>query len=154
MTVSLPISRRGSRHGPNPLLSADRNSKPTRARDTGCVSRRQRAKLAEQRQIVMALPRVRDAECRLLLQIMMLMTREPRREAVPPKKLRDRCGAKCRDGHACRAPAFKRPDGSLARRCRMHGGASTGPRTEEGKRRALEALHAGLLRRWARRKIK
>ena len=133
-------------------MSADRNSEPTRARDTGCVSRRQRAKLAEQRQIVMALPRVRDAEYQLLLRIVMLMTREPRREAVPPKKLRDRCGAKCRDGHACRAPVFKRPDGTLARRCRMHGGASTGPKTEEGKRRALEALHAGLLRRWARRK--
>ena len=134
-------------------MSGDRNRRPTRARDTGCVSRRQRAKLAAQREMVAALPRPRDAEERLLILIMKLMTREPRREAVPPKQLRDRCGAKCRDGHACRAPVFKRPDGSLARRCRMHGGASTGPKTEEGKRRALAALHAGLLRRWARRKI-
>ena len=140
--------------GAGVAMSADKNSKPMRARDMGCVSRRQRAKLAEQREMVMALPRPRDADDRLLLQILMLMTREPRREAVLPKRQRDRCGAKCRDGHACKAPVFKRPDGSLARRCRMHGGASTGPKTEEGKRRALEALHAGLLGRWARRKIK
>ena len=134
-------------------MSGEKNKRPTRARDTGCISRRQRAKLAAQREMVMALPRPRDAEERLLILIMKLMTREPRREAAPPKRLRDRCGAKCRDGHACHAPVFKRADGSLARRCRMHGGASTGPKTEEGKRRALEALHAGLLRRWERRKV-
>src|SRR5512139_3641354 len=131
-------------------MSGDKNRRHTRARDTGCISRRQRAKRAAQREMVMALPRPRDAEERLLILIMKLMTREPRREAVPPKRLRERCGAKCRDGHACRAPVFKRPDGTLARRCRMHGGASTGPKTEEGKRRALAALHAELLRRWAR----
>ena len=45
------------------------------------------------------------------------------------------CGARCRDGHACRAP---RVPGR--RRCRMHGGLSTGPRTPEGMARALEAL--------------
>lgn len=135
-------------------MSGEKNKTPTRARDTGCISRRQRAKRAAQREMVMALPRPRDAEERLLILIMKLMTREPRREAVPPKGLRDRCGAKCRDGHACRAPVFKRPDGTLARRCRMHGGASTGPKTEEGKRRALAALHAGLMRRWARRKCR
>jgi hypothetical protein len=28
-------------------------------------------------------------------------------------------------------------------RCRMHGGLSTGPRTEEGRRRSLEALERG-----------
>lgn len=102
--------------------------------------------------MVMELPRPSNLEERLLVRIMTLMTREPRRKAVAPKMQRDRCGAKCRDGHACLAPVFKRPDGSLSRRCRMHGGASTGPKTEEGKRRALAALHAGLLRRWARRK--
>lgn len=84
-------------------MRGDKNTGPTRARNTGCVARRQRAKLAAQREKVMALPRPRDAEERLLLQIMLLMTREPRREAVPPKRLRDRCGAKCRDGHACHA---------------------------------------------------
>ena len=44
-----------------------------------------------------------------------------------------RCGAKTRSGCPCRAPAIR---GKL--RCRMHGGASTGPRTAEG----LERLRA------------
>ena len=38
-----------------------------------------------------------------------------------------RCGAKTRRGTACQRPANKRNG-----RCRLHGGASTGPRTEEG----------------------
>jgi hypothetical protein len=41
-----------------------------------------------------------------------------------------RCGAKTRQGQKCRAPAM--PSG----RCRMHGGASTGPRTVEGLARS------------------
>ena len=38
-----------------------------------------------------------------------------------------RCGAKTRRGTACQRPANKRNG-----RCRLHGGASTGPRTKEG----------------------
>ena len=38
-----------------------------------------------------------------------------------------RCGAKTRRGTPCQRPANKRNG-----RCRLHGGASTGPRTEEG----------------------
>src|SRR5208282_1079137 len=41
-----------------------------------------------------------------------------------------RCGAKTRRGTACQSPAM--PNG----RCRMHGGASTGPRTPEGLARS------------------
>jgi hypothetical protein len=37
-----------------------------------------------------------------------------------------RCGAKTRAGTPCRAAAMKNG------RCRMHGGKSTGPRTQEG----------------------
>jgi hypothetical protein len=44
-----------------------------------------------------------------------------------------RCGAKTRRGKACQAPAM--PNG----RCRMHGGASTGPRTAEGLARSKRA---------------
>jgi len=45
-----------------------------------------------------------------------------------------RCGACCkRTGLACQAPAM--PNG----RCRMHGGASTGPRTLEGLARSTAA---------------
>ena len=38
-----------------------------------------------------------------------------------------RCGAKTRQGLPCKRPANKRNG-----RCRLHGGASTGPRTKEG----------------------
>ena len=45
-----------------------------------------------------------------------------------------RCGAKTRRGTACRRPATKKNG-----RCRLHGGASTGPRTEEGRARVAAA---------------
>lgn len=45
-----------------------------------------------------------------------------------------RCGAKTRKGTACQRPANKKNG-----RCRLHGGASTGPRTEEGRARISEA---------------
>jgi hypothetical protein len=38
-----------------------------------------------------------------------------------------RCGARTRSGAPCKGPAM--PNG----RCRMHGGPSTGPKTEAGK---------------------
>ena len=41
-----------------------------------------------------------------------------------------RCGAKTRAGGHCKAPAMRNG------RCRMHGGASTGPRTAEGLTRS------------------
>src|SRR5215203_7129006 len=44
-----------------------------------------------------------------------------------------RCGAKRRDGAACRAPAMANG------RCRFHGGKSTGPRTADGAERARQA---------------
>lgn len=42
-----------------------------------------------------------------------------------------RCGARTRNGHPC-----KRKDLYRSGRCRMHGGMSTGPRTEAGKARS------------------
>jgi hypothetical protein len=44
-----------------------------------------------------------------------------------------RCEAKTRRGTACRSPAMANG------RCRMHGGASTGPRTQEGLARSKRA---------------
>jgi hypothetical protein len=44
-----------------------------------------------------------------------------------------RCGARTRSGSPCRSAAM--PNG----RCRMHGGPSTGARTEEGKARIRAA---------------
>ena len=48
-----------------------------------------------------------------------------------------RCGAQTRSGAPCRAAAM--PNG----RCRMHGGPSTGPKTEAGKAaiRASQTKH-------------
>jgi hypothetical protein len=48
------------------------------------------------------------------------------------------CGARTRKGTACIAP------GKANGRCRMHGGASTGPKTENGRRRIAEAVR----KRW------
>lgn len=63
------------------------------------------------------------------------------RPRLPKKSERERCGAFARStGKPCQAPCCRRPDGRVAARCRMHGGLSTGPKTPEGKRRALANL--------------
>jgi hypothetical protein len=48
-----------------------------------------------------------------------------------------RCSAQTRAGGSCKAPAMANG------RCRLHGGKSTGPRTEEGRQRcgALNRKH-------------
>ena len=50
-----------------------------------------------------------------------------------------RCGAKTRSGRPCRAPAMWNARKGRYTRCRMHGGASTGPRTPEGRERSRMA---------------
>ena len=45
-----------------------------------------------------------------------------------------RCGARTRTGQPCRAPAVRGK-----RRCRMHGGRSTGPQTAAGLQRSTRA---------------
>jgi hypothetical protein len=57
------------------------------------------------------------------------------------KRERPRCGARCRDGSPCQAPPVwdKRLDRAMNGRCRMHGGLSTGPKTEEGRQRIAES---------------
>src|SRR3954469_23896371 len=49
-----------------------------------------------------------------------------------------RCGARTRSGAPCKGPAVRN-----RRRCRMHGGLSTGPRTAEGfeRMRAAKTTH-------------
>src|SRR5579872_4809459 len=57
-----------------------------------------------------------------------------------------RCGARRhKDGLPCRV---KLEPGR--KRCRVHGGWSTGPRTPEGKERSRIAAREALERRWAR----
>lgn len=63
------------------------------------------------------------------------------REAQRAAHRRVRCGAKTRKGTACR---HKSELGK--RRCKFHGGMSTGARTPEGRERIAEAQR----RRWAR----
>ena len=51
-----------------------------------------------------------------------------------PTKVIKTCGAKTRTG----SPCAKFPIAGK-RRCRLHGGLSTGPRTEEGKKKIADA---------------
>jgi hypothetical protein len=53
-----------------------------------------------------------------------------------------RCNAKTRKGTPCRARGLGKGG-----RCKLHGGMSTGPRTPEGKARALAAAREGF-KRW------
>src|SRR5438874_13713175 len=57
----------------------------------------------------------------------------------PRRKDRPRCGAKTRAGRPCR---MRVEFGKT--RCRLHGGLSTGPKTEAGRARIAEAQR----RRW------
>ena len=69
------------------------------------------------------------------------------------KRLRPKCGARCRSkgGAPCDAPVCVRPDGKgLARRCRMHGGLSSGARSQVGRERLREAGRRGARERWRR----
>src|SRR5215469_13048095 len=50
-----------------------------------------------------------------------------------------RCGAKTRSGKPCCAPAMWSKNLQRYTRCRLHGGASTGPRTAEGLERCRKA---------------
>jgi hypothetical protein len=57
-----------------------------------------------------------------------------KRRGNPDLGLAPRCGARTRGGCPCRAPAIHGKS-----RCRMHGGRSTGPRTEAGMARLRSA---------------
>lgn len=66
------------------------------------------------------------------------------------KKAYARCGAKTRSG----TPCAKYPINGK-RRCRLHGGLSTGPRTAEGKARIAAAqLKHGRYVSWRERRAK
>ena len=59
---------------------------------------------------------------------------QPQAMALRPKLAGIRCKAKTRRGTLCQRPA-RLPVG----RCKLHGGASTGPRTKDGLARLTEA---------------
>jgi hypothetical protein len=78
---------------------------------------------------------------------------EPEIPWTAPKRERPKCGARCRSkgGAPCDAPVCRRPDGrGLARRCRIHGGLSTGAKSAKGRARLREAGRRGALERWRR----
>ncbi len=59
------------------------------------------------------------------------------------------CGAKTRAGYPCRGlPVYRPPSKPGKARCRMHGGRSTGPRTDAGR----AAIAASNRRRAERRR--
>lgn len=67
------------------------------------------------------------------------------------KKNRPLCGAKTRVGGSCKAKAVVDKWGKPVNgRCRMHGGLSCGPRTEEGRQRSREAASRGMKAYWER----
>jgi hypothetical protein len=65
-----------------------------------------------------------------------------------PRKKRGFCGAKTRKGIPCQAPPVwnKAQDKARNGRCKLHGGLSTGPKTEAGR----EAIRASNKRRHQR----
>lgn len=62
------------------------------------------------------------------------------RVRTTPKTQRPLCGARTRSGTGCKARCVVGK-----RRCRMHGGLSTGPKTTEGRARIAAAQR----KRWA-----
>jgi hypothetical protein len=51
-----------------------------------------------------------------------------------PRAERPRCGARCRTGQPCQMRAVEGK-----KRCRLHGGASTGPKSEAGRQAIAES---------------
>ncbi|KTD41847.1 HGGxSTG domain-containing protein [Legionella parisiensis] len=60
-----------------------------------------------------------------------------------PRKKRGACGSKTRKNTHCQAPPVwdKTKDRPANGRCKLHGGLSTGPRTEAGKQMIKESNH-------------
>lgn len=70
------------------------------------------------------------------------------------KKNRPLCGAKCRNGSFCKAKIVV--DSTTGKpingRCRMHGGLSTGAKTQECKDKSREAARRGMLAYWTKKR--
>ena len=66
-----------------------------------------------------------------------------------PRKKRGTCGAKTRKGTLCQAPPVwsKATDKAKNGRCKMHGGLSTGAKTEAGRQAIRDGVSASNRRR-------
>jgi DNA-binding XRE family transcriptional regulator len=80
-------------------------------------------------------------DARIEAQLVALRSATQAREAQRLARLRVVCGAETRKGTPCRCKSE-----AGKRRCKYHGGLSTGPKTQEGRDRIAEAQK----RRWAR----
>lgn len=67
-----------------------------------------------------------------------------------PRSRRGTCGAKTRKGGSCQAPPVwdKAADKARNGRCKLHGGLSTGPKTDAGR----DAIRVSNRRRYGRDK--
>lgn len=82
-------------------------------------------------------------------QLLANLSPEVARLLARPK--RAKCGARTRAGAACRALVCVRPDGNgAAKRCRLHGGKSTGPTSIEGRAAIAESNRRRKVEREAR----
>lgn len=80
-------------------------------------------------------------EERVKVKVQRRATHHAQRHQAVPAAPKPRCGARRKyDGQPCQAMALPRG------RCKLHGGLSTGPRTEAGRARALANLKI-----WAQR---
>jgi hypothetical protein len=70
-------------------------------------------------------------------------------EPKTPRKERGKCGAKTRKGLPCNAPPAwnKATDKAKNGRCKLHGGLSTGAKTEAGRQAIRDSVRASNLRR-------
>jgi hypothetical protein len=86
-------------------------------------------------------------ECETLADVTAFYRRErAEQERMSRLKVnRPRCGSRTRAGGECAAPAVwdAKAGKPVNGRCRMHGGLSTGPRSTEGRARALANLRRG-----------
>ena len=96
-------------------------------------------------------PRGRRERPRLRIRLAFIGKKRPLQNMIfPPGQLKHgnpagdpssapRCGAKTRNHGTCRSPAMVSSKTGQYTRCRMHGGASTGPKTLEGLERCRQA---------------
>ena len=83
--------------------------------------------------LVITTEQTQVGDCGLLLVSEQSLSYSFERAPTVPKSKRAQCGAKTRAGGACRATVCLKPNGRPAKRCRLHGGKSTGPASQAGR---------------------
>lgn len=96
---------------------------------------------------------IRRADLGELLRVAILSDKLKKTADRRARRVRPQCGAKTRKGTPCTAKVYWPviwPEPS--RRCRLHGGLSTGPKTPEGKDKLAETMKKTMSRVWAERR--